>query len=357
MIRDTKLWKLKLKSVETVNKKIILLLFFITVSCGAPTLKIKKSDHFDGERFFNPEHKDGKSFLDLMKWKFSSKASEWPDYVTVKQQKPKEQRVSGSQAKVYFINHATTLIQMDGVNILTDPIWSERTSPVSWAGPKRVKQPGIAFEDLPPIDLILISHNHYDHMDIPTLENLIDKYKSKVIVGLGNSYYFSDQYKKFVIELDWQDKYSYQNIEMTFVKVRHWSRRTLFDTNKTLWGGFFISGSKNIYFAGDTGYADHFKEANAQFKHIDLALLPIGAYEPRWFMKSSHMNPEESVRAHNDLNAKQSIGIHFGCFQLTDEGIDSPLTALEVAKQDLNPASSFITLEHGDFIVLKDTEE
>ena len=327
----------------------ILILIFYLTACGQPNIDIKKSDHFDGKVFHNlNEAKLQKSFKDFLKWRFTSKREEWPQWVDIKQQKPQKKRVERGELNIYFINHATTLIQIDGVNILTDPVYSKRTSPFSFLGPKRVKLPGIKFTDLPKIDIVLISHNHYDSFDVKTLDKIINRDDPKILFGIGNSYYLNNKNEKNITEMDWHDKYNFKNLEFVFLPARHWSKRGLFDTNKSLWGAFAILGSKKIYFAGDTGYSDHFKQAQKQFKYFDLSLIPIGAYEPRWFMKRAHINPEEAIMAHQDLNSKKSIGIHFGTFQLTNEKINDPIHDLEKARKKYNiNDKDFFILEQG----------
>ena len=330
-------------------KFIAILLILLVTGCGVPQINKKKSSHFDGEKFFNPDFPNmGKSFFTLMKWKLTETATAWPDKIDIEQRDVAFKRNEKGELTVTFVNHATVLLQIDGINILTDPIWSKRTSPVSFLGPKRVKKPGVKFKDIPPIDIILISHNHYDHMDLPTLERFIERDSPMILAGLGSSYYFKNHHKSKVYELDWEQSYNFKGLSFTFLPAKHWSKRSLFDENKCLWGAFAIEGSKKIYFAGDTGYADHFKKAGQSFKSFDLSLIPVGAYEPRWFMKDAHMNPEEAVMAHLDLNSKSSLGIHHGTFQLTNEGVDRPLKDLMKAKKKYGVGSEFFILENGE---------
>lgn len=328
-------------------KYMVILLFMI--SCSSNDYTGKQSDHFDGSVFFNP-NKVGhnKGILDLFKWKFLSKFKQWPTNIEIRQQKILENRVLHGEGSITFINHSTVLIQLDGLNILTDPVWAKRTSPVSWAGPARVKKAGIKLEDLPQIDVVLISHNHYDHMDIETLKKLYEKDKPLFIVGLGNTQYLKDENISNIVELDWNGTKKIKGVSFEFSKCQHWSRRGAFDYNFALWGSFSILGSKKIYFAGDTGYSSHFQEASRKNGKYDLALLPIGAYEPKWFMKTAHMNPEEAVQAFVDLKAKKAVGIHFGTFQLTNEGINDPKLDLEKAltKYNINK-EMFIVPENG----------
>lgn len=333
---------------------ILTLLLFIS-SCGPQKIDLPKSDHFDGEVFHNfGEKKSEKSFIDFLKWRFTSKRDLWPKWVDVKQQKVPKQRVKEGEVSVTFINHATLLLQIDGVNILTDPVYSKRTSPFSFVGPKRVKLPGVKFEDLPKIDAVLISHNHYDSFDVKTLNRLIVRDNPYILMGLGNDYYLDRKNDKKVKTMDWHDNFEFKGLKFVFLPCMHWSKRGLFDLNKTLWGGFAILGSKKVYFAGDTGYGDHFKAANKQFGSFDLSIIPIGGYEPRWFMAKAHTNPEESVLAHLELQSKKSIGYHFGTFQLTNESIDDPIIDLEVAKVKYNLKNDeFITLDEGASFILK----
>lgn len=334
-----------------MNKFSFIYLLIFTFSCGAPQIHIKKSDHFDGEEFFNPKSPfTKKSYWQILKWWLDGKKKKWPKWVEISQQQVKEKRVKKNVLTITFVNHSTFLIQMDGVNILTDPIWSQRASPFSWIGPKRVKRPGIKFKDLPPIDIVLVSHNHYDHMDTPTLKKLIERDQPKILFGIGNSYYLSDsKHQDLLIELDWHQSFSFKGITFVFLPVRHWSRRTLSDINKALWGGFAIISqyNKKLYFAGDTGFGEHFKDASKIYKYFDVAMLPIGGYSPRWFMNQAHINPEEAVLAHKDLKAKISIGMHYGTFSLTNEGIDDPLKDLQKAKEKYQITEEFITLENG----------
>jgi N-acyl-phosphatidylethanolamine-hydrolysing phospholipase D len=225
-----------------------------------------------------------------------------------------------------WIGHATVLLQIDGKNILTDPIWSERCSPISFIGPKRFTNPGIKLENLPRIDLIVISHNHYDHLDLPTLKALDNRDKPTIFVGLKNKDFLKGEGLTNVIELDWWDVRIEKDIRITFTPTQHFSGRGLFDREETLWGSYVIEGKKEtIYFAGDTGYFAGFKEIGNKFPKIDVAILPIGAYEPRWFMKPIHMNPEDTLQAFQDLGAKYLLPMHYLTFVLTDEPLDEPL--------------------------------
>lgn len=300
-----------------------LVLFMSLANANAP---------FDGERFDNLEPVPDKPFTTVMKWRLTSEPIAWPEWVESIPGSVLKERTNSGEVHWNVINHASVLIQIDGINIITDPVWSDRTSPVSFAGPKRVRAPGLTFESLPPIDFVLISHNHYDHLDQPTLKRLKEAHDPTFIVGLKNKPLLEEVGITKIIEMDWWQKQSVNNLQITFVPAQHWSARGLFDKRKMLWGGFIIEGSKRVYFAGDTGWGSFFKLIREKVGEPDLAFIPIGAYAPRWFMKNFHINPEEAVNAHLDLGAKQSVGIHFGTFQLTDEGINDPIVELERIK-------------------------
>ncbi len=306
------------------------------------------TDHFDGERFYN-RHPFKKGLKDLLRWQLNKDKKTWPEMLENRPM-PIIKSQSEEDFLVTFINHATVLIQVDGKTILTDPIWSDRTSPVSWAGPKRHRRPGIDFDVLPKIDVVLISHNHYDHLDLPTLKKLVARDAPLIIAGLGNKQLFDDVGISNTVELDWWQQHGASGMQFHFVPSQHFSGRSLRDRNRTLWGGFVVeSKKKKIYFAGDTGYSDYFKEIQQRFQSFDLALIPIGAYEPRWFMRPGHVDPLEAVQAHLDLKAKFSVGIHWGTFQLTDEGIDAPVLELEQAKIKLGvPKETFVALDFGE---------
>jgi L-ascorbate metabolism protein UlaG (beta-lactamase superfamily) len=283
-------------------------------------------------------------------WESLWNESEWPEALANPPAPPIPDRVKQGIHTTY-INHATVLIQVGGLNILTDPIWSERASPVTFAGPKRIRPPGVAISDLPEIDLILISHNHYDHLDTETLKQLRQRQnKEPVIVsGLGNAALLRSIGYEQAIELDWRDSTPVENATVHFVECQHRSARGVFDQMRTLWGSFVVETSEgNIYFAGDTGYSPHFKEQGERFGSFALSIIPIGAYEPRWFMQDIHLNPKEAVQAHIDLNSNQSVGMHFGVFQLTWEPVNQPLVDLDTALRDAEiDAESFWALEPG----------
>ncbi|HUB44451.1 MAG TPA: MBL fold metallo-hydrolase [Acetobacteraceae bacterium] len=291
-----------------------------------------QSDHFDGERFFNPHAPYGKTREDLRRWRRTRRKQPWPTHVE-DPHFPPPRRVAADRIGVTFIGHSTFLVQLGGMAVLFDPIWSQRCSPVTFAGPRRARRPGQSLDVLPTVDLLLVSHNHYDHMDLPTLRRVRARWAPPVATGLGNARHLAKAGIRNAVELDWWQSTELAGARITYVPAQHFSARTLRDRNRCLWGGFVVeAGGATVYFAGDSGYCPHFAEIGRRFRDIDLALLPIGAYEPRWFMSQQHVNPEEAVRAHRDLRPHRSLGMHFGTFQLTDEGIDAPVRALRQAQ-------------------------
>jgi L-ascorbate metabolism protein UlaG (beta-lactamase superfamily) len=255
----------------------------------------------------------------------------WPARIDEPPQRPAP--LEGAVAVVTFIGHATFLIQTAAGNFLTDPMYSDRAGPFGLLGPRRVRQPAVRFDDLPPISTVLLSHNHYDHCDRSTLVRLAKRFDPVVITPIGNGALVKSTGLRKVEELDWWQDAKTSTLPLTLTPAHHFSARTPFDRNRALWGGFTIAvAHRRIYFAGDSAYAPFFREVRRRFGPIDLALLPIGAYEPRWFMQAVHMNPAEALQAHLDLEASESIAMHFGTFQLTTEGIDEPIRALEQAR-------------------------
>ena len=328
------------------------------------------SDHFDGQLYFNldvyqpslspgQEQKRGRPGW-IWRWIFGAEWPEWPEVKEFTPGTPPATRVPKDALSITPVGHATFLIQMDGVNILTDPIWSERCSPVSWVGPKRYTRPGIRFEDLPPIDVVLVSHNHYDHLDLLTLKRLAEKGAPRSIVPLGNLDLIKEAGFPHTDELDWwQSVRLSPDVTVTLVPTQHFSSRTVWDRNKTLWGGFVVSGpSGNVFHAGDTGYGPHFKEIARRFPAIRVALLPIAPFRPRQAKEpiherysSVHMGPAEAVQAHLDLGAQLSIAAPFQVFQLGADGFGDAVNELAstLQERDLRP-ETFITPIHGQAI-------
>ncbi len=302
--------------------------------------------HFDGRRFYNPAAPQARGFLDVLRWKLSSSPESSPEFIADVDQSVPPGRIEGSELRITLVNHSTVLIQQRASNILTDPIWSERASPLSWVGPKRRRKPGVRMNDLPDIDIVLISHNHYDHLDLRTLRQLAVRGRSKFIVAARGARLLRAKKIEPVYELDWGESLTLSGCNVHCVPALHFSARGILDRNKTLWCGYAIEFPERlVYFAGDTAFGDHFGQILEKFGSPNLALLPIGAYEPRWFMSSVHMAPEEAVRAHEILGAKTSIAIHHGTFQLADDAIDTPQKQLMACRR----SDSFLILKNGQF--------
>jgi L-ascorbate metabolism protein UlaG (beta-lactamase superfamily) len=302
--------------------------------------------HFDGKRFYNPDAPQALGFSDVLRWKQSSRPEKSPRFISDVKQSIPPQRVEGSELRVTLVNHSTVLLQQLGMNILTDPIWSERTSPLSWIGPRRRRAPGVAWENLPPIDIVLLSHNHYDHLDLPTLRRLASRGDSTFVVPIGCAALLRAEKIGPVQELDWGEELALKGCTVNSVPAFHFSSRWLQDRNKTLWCGYVMECQERVvYFAGDTAFGPHFQQIREKFGSPRLALLPIGAYLPRWFMSPVHMGPDDAVRAHQILGAQTSIAIHHGTFQLADDGIDTPKKELGNEVRD----ERFLALNNGQF--------
>ncbi|MGY4531699.1 L-ascorbate metabolism protein UlaG (beta-lactamase superfamily) [Pseudomonas sp. TE3786] len=315
-----------------------LLSLLTLVGCNNSAYQGPASDHFDGERFHNIQPTPHKSFADLLKWQLNRERTDaWVAQPAVQTPPVLRERVPGEELQATYINHATVLLQTQGLNILTDPVWSKRVSPFSFIGPKRFQQPGLSIDQLPPIDLILVSHNHYDHLDLQSLRQLALRFPlAKVVTGLGNGELIKQTGFADVAEIDWWQALSISpTLSVHGVPVQHWSARTRTDTNHTLWLGFVLQAPGGpLLFPGDTGLGPEFKLINQRFGPMRFALLPIGAYAPRWFMRDHHMNPDDAVQAHRQLQAKNSLAIHFGVFRLTDEGQFAPPADLAAALQE-----------------------
>lgn len=254
-----------------------------------------------------------------------------------------------------WIGHATMLVQAGGLNVLTDPVFGQRASPVTFAGPKRAQPPGVALEDLPPIDAVVLSHNHYDHLDRASIVALDARGQGKTIflVPLGLKPWMEKHGVRNAVELDWWDAHHLRGVDFVFTPAQHWSARALGDRHKTLWGAWAVlSPDFHWYFSGDTGYSRDFLATRAHFAQrqqdggFDLALIAMGACEPRWFMRDQHVDPAEAVQVHLDLGARRSVGVHWGTFNLTDEPLDQP-------PRDLAGARRAAGLADEDFFLLK----
>jgi L-ascorbate metabolism protein UlaG (beta-lactamase superfamily) len=315
-------------------------------------MTLQKSDHFDGRRFVNPTGVAAQPFSAVPRMLLEPR-TRWPARVDEPPRRPPG--LDGASAVLTFIGHATFLIQTAAGNILTDPMYSNRAGPLNVFGPRRVRQPAVRFDDLPPISTVLLSHNHYDHCDLRTLGKLAGRFDPVVVTPFGNGTLVRPTGIRRIEELDWWQEAETSILPITLTPAQHFSARNPLDRNRALWGGFMLTvGGARIFFAGDTAYAPFFSDVRQRLGPIDLALLPIGAYEPRWFMQAVHMNPAEAVQAHLDLEASESVGMHFGTFQLTTEGIDEPLRALEEARRARNvPPSRFRTLDFGESLRLE----
>lgn len=319
---------------------------------SAPRYTGPVSDHFDGHQFKNQrEMPPEPGFADLMALAAAEEGGPWADWTDNPEYPPPPTRVGRGQLQVTFINHATTLIQMDGLNVITDPIWAERCSPVGFAGPKRVRAPGLRIEDLPPLDAVIISHNHYDHLDLETLSQLAQRNPGlRIFVGLGNDKLLEQAGIPGGEAIDWHQSVKLSD-EVTLLgwPNQHFSGRGLDDRDATLWLSYVLLGPGGpVYFAGDTGLGPHFAAAGQDHGPFRLAILPIGAYLPRWFMAPIHISPEEAVLAARRLRANTSVAIHFGTFPLAKDGQTQPLRDLSYALAKARPRPRFWALGFGE---------
>jgi L-ascorbate metabolism protein UlaG (beta-lactamase superfamily) len=338
---------------------IILLIILGSMLIGwlfsAPGYNGPVSDHFNGKKFNNPKGIQPGSFKDLMKWARNRERGEWKELRDVEYGPAPVKKVEGDSIVVTFVNHSTFLIQTQGLNILTDPVWSERASPLSFAGPKRMRPPGIRFEDLPEIDIILLTHNHYDHLDIKTMQKLASLYQPAIYTPLGGSLYLEKKGITNVTEMDWWDEADIgAALKLVCTPAQHFSGRGMFDRDRTLWSGFaLMTGKGSIYYSGDTGFGDFFEQIAQRIAPVRLAFLPIGAYKPAWFMSTIHTSPFDAVKIHKILNPSVSIGMHFGTFPMADDGMYDPETDLKLALvKDSIPPEKFIAPEEGVRIII-----
>jgi L-ascorbate metabolism protein UlaG (beta-lactamase superfamily) len=332
---------------------------FLVGACQSNPYFNPTKPHHRPDGFQNNYEREGhRSFFDLLSWKLSAWREglpkepeggyhpevEKPDLVLLR-----EHRANPS---VTWIGHATLMVQMGGSTILTDPQFSERASPFDSFGPKRRVPPALSLEELPHIDVVVISHNHYDHLDRKTVTRLAEQPGGppRYFVPLGLKPWFEELGITTVTELDWWDEERHGDVRIVFTPLQHWSARTRFDANRSLWGGWLLeSPDFRFFFAGDTGYSADFRDIRERLGPVDLAALPIGSYEPRWFMKVMHVNPEEAVRIHKDLEARYSVAIHWGTFDLTDESIDEPPRKLAEALDAAGiPRERFFLMRFGE---------
>lgn len=335
------------------------LTLFLLVSCANNSFYDATKPHHTESGFKNIDYEDDKGFLAFAKWRWEKLFKDIPavdDYdFTIDTSNHSIIYEDNDTTRVSWIGHATFLIQFSGLNILTDPQFSHRASPFTWAGPQRVVPAAIKLQDLPEIDVVIISHDHYDSLDVASVVELAKHNQNRsltFIVPLGMKSWFEelDLPSSQVVELDWSSSTKINGVTFTAEPSQHWGKRTLFDAYNRLWASWVIESDKGkIFFAGDTGYAKHFKHIGDKYKGFDIALLPIGAYEPRWFMKSYHVNPDEAVQIHKDIRSNYSIAMHWGTFILTDEPLTEPPVKLaEALSKHQIPESAFEVYRHGE---------
>ncbi|HEV2272772.1 MAG TPA: MBL fold metallo-hydrolase [Acidobacteriaceae bacterium] len=296
------------------------------------------SDHYLDGRFFNPGVRH-KGFLDLLKWITHRRIGPWRHFLDSPPGPRPPERVPGRDLRVTFVNHSTVLLQTEGLNLLTDPVWSQRTSPVQWIGPRRHRNPGILFADLPPIDAVLISHDHYDHLDKPTLRRLLDRGQPAVFCPLGVGRLLRKIGFQEIHELDWWEHRLWGDLRVHCTPAQHFSGRAPWNRNRTLWCGWLLECiSGNIYFAGDSAACPHFAAIAEHFPELRFALLPVGAYKPEWFMEPVHLSPDQTLEVHATLGAPPAIAIHYGTFALADDGeteaVDRLAELIEISGSD-----------------------
>lgn len=306
-----------------------------------------ESDHFDGKRFFNPgQAPSDKSLVDVLRWRLGGHRSRWPVTVPAPSGLVPARSVPG--LRITCIGHSSLLVQVGGTNVLVDPVWSQRASPFSFMGPRRHNAPAIALGDLPTIHAILVTHNHYDHMDLSTLEQLWQLHRARILTPLGNDAILRGGMRNApVMTGDWWESFDLaEKVRATIVPSYHWSSRGLRDRRMALWGGFFLETTQgSIYCAGDTAYGDGaiFSEIGRRCGAPTVAVLPIGAYAPRWFMRTQHADPQEAIEIAKACGAHHTLGVHWGTFQLTDEPFDEPPRLLgSVAAEQQVSAQAFL---------------
>lgn len=313
------------------------LVFIIGWAISAPRYQGAVSEHFNGKHFFNPSGMNARNGGDVVKWQTEKREKKvWHKVPNFEYGEKLPPSVSEG-IKVTFIGHATVLLQFGGYNIITDPVWYNRCSPVQWAGPQRVVPAGIRFDDLPKIDLIIQSHNHWDHLDIRTMQKLYKRDVPTVVCPLGVDLFLNKRGIKNTIALDWGQNYQFaSDLEVTCTPAQHFSGRGLRDRNATLWASFMLTHKTegNIWFGGDTGYnPTTFKKIGEQFGKVRFALIPIGAFKPEWFMGTIHCTPEQAVQIHKDICAEKSLAIHHSTFPLADDAQDEPQKRLDAQKK------------------------
>lgn len=342
----------------SISFRFFIVLLLALTAC-APRYKGPVTDHFNGKTFFNPGMPERTSG-GLLKWLFNRDKGPWPHQPNAFVGPQPATRVEGDSVVLTFVNHSTFLIQTHGLNMLTDPVWSDYVGmPVF--NIKRKRPPGLRFDELPPIDVVLLSHNHYDHLDMPTIRKLVKAHNPLFVTPLGVSHLPRSANGRTTRELDWNDTVRInKQLWLTCTQAQHFSNRGLFDRDETLWCGYLLhTDFGTIYFCGDSGYGSHFRKIADKARHsatgpIKLALLPIGSYRPEWFMAPVHVSPAGAVKAFQDLQPKQAVGIHFGTFQQGDDGLYEPALDLRKALQEQKiPENEFIVPQEGNAMIFK----
>lgn len=343
---------------------IISILSVLVIACavrGTEPASGATGAQMNGKEFVNSYPVQERSFSDLWKWRQERKKKNIPDRDSYSfkaaTNDPGFLRDNREQNTFTWVGHATALVQVNGLNILTDPQFSRRASPVQWAGPERIMPPGLGIDDLPAIDIVIVSHDHYDSLDSNSIKKLARRdggSDTLFAVPLGMGKWMRSKGVMNVVELDWWQTRAHGNARITAVPAQHWSKRYPFVRNRTLWAGWVIRVEGfSFYFSGDTGYSPHFRDIGERLGPMDLSAISIGAYEPRWFMKGSHINPEEAVMAHRDVRSARSIGIHWGTFILTDEPLDEPPRRLRESMVNSGvPEEEFRVLLHGETVII-----
>jgi L-ascorbate metabolism protein UlaG (beta-lactamase superfamily) len=338
----------------------LITLFFISILIigfflSTPGYKGPATDHFDGKKFRNLNGVEAKGFKDIFKWLREGRSPRvWKENLTPSTPFDGEESKMG-ECRISFINHSTFFIQIDGLNILTDPVWSKHASPFQFAGPKRMKQPGLKMESLGRVDFILLTHNHYDHLDLTALKRLDHLYAPRIITALGVDLFLHKKGFRNIQALDWWEKTSLKHIKLHSTPTQHFSSRGIFDRDRSLWCGFVLqSDHHNIYYVGDSGYGAFFKEIGDRLGPFDASIIPIGAFKPEWFMQPIHVNPAQAIQIHHDVSSKMSIACHYGTFPLADDSMDDPVDLLtQNIEQNKAEKIDFRTLEHGESILVE----
>ena len=315
------------------------------------------TDHFEvgTQRFFNPWGQIDRGFRDILRWRLTAAREPWPEAVENRRYLAPPGAIDEGHAAITMIGHCGVLVRVDGFTLLTDPHFSAHAGPFGRIGPRRVRAPGLEPHDLPAIHAVFISHDHYDHLDIPSLRWLTAQRAPAFVAPLGLKARLEAKGIGPVTELDWWESADVIGAQITATPAMHWSNRTFADRRKTLWAGCMLKVpyAPLVYFAGDSGYAPFFARIRERLGAPDVALLPIGAYEPRWFMKPFHMNPEEAVQAHREIGARVSIATHHSYFRLADDGFDSPARGLADARAAAGvPPEAFRVLDVGETVVI-----